>query len=204
MQDISSIKNIHLLDLKPENEEFENFISEFQKREKVATTFIPTSEFIRQEIDDFKKRASSPFSVVYHISASESVRPFSHSICATKVFENLTKGYNVTVGQIIQQAKTECEESNKYIIEKFGRPVVGVSTDGHFEEICFTWIKTGIAFTLYVKFLFKRMEDHSLTFEKFKSIAIVNSGNDVIINVGNDVRINKNVIPDEGKEYNSL
>lgn len=186
------IKDKHLMELVPANTELEQFISDYHKREKIATHFIPTSEFIKQEIADFNESARNPLSIEVHISATQSVRLFTHSTYATKAFESLTKGngHNPTVRQLVEQAKAECEGFNKSILRQYGRQVVGVPTDDEsFENLIITWIKIGVTFVYYIKFLYEKMEDHLLTFEKYKTLIVVNSGDGNVINTGSKANI---------------
>jgi len=193
MTDMLYDKQQNLRDIKPDNQELERFITDYTKREPLGTTYIPTLEFIKQEITDIYAKLHNSFlmTIEVYVTPAKSAFPFMHSTCATRAFEALTRGHTLTIGQVIEAAKVECENSNRKIIAQFGQPVVKVRTDGDFETICWTWIKTGIAFVYYIQFLYQKMKDHQLTLEKF--VLIINTGDGNFFNTGNHASNNINV-----------
>jgi hypothetical protein len=127
-----------------------------------------------------------------HITPFHTARPFNHSFCATKVFQCLTRGRNLTVGQVIEAAKVACEDSNRKIIAQYGKPVVKVHIDDGFETTCMNWIKSGICFVYYIQFLYRKKQDHQLTFDQFKTF-IINYGDGAFINTGNNTSNKANI-----------
>lgn len=186
-------KQQNLIDLIPDTEELEKFINDYTKREVFAATFVPTDIFIQQEIEDITSNLSNEklCGVFVEVGQSQLAQPFMHSICATKAFEALTRGRVMTVGQIIESAKVECELSNKINRQK-GHPV-WVSTGDQFEDICYNWIKIGITFVYYIQYLYQKRSNHKITLEKFKDIIIINNNGDGnVINVGHQNNIDNN------------
>jgi hypothetical protein len=184
----------YLKDLKPEKEELESFILSYSRREALGTMFIPTLEFINQEISDITiaLKDNRIMGIDAHISPVHTVPIFNHSFCASKVYESLSRGHNLTVGHVIATAKETCEKFNRDVIARYGRAVVAVPVTDSFNELCLTWIRTGICFMYYIRFLYKKKEDHQLTFDKFNTL-IINYGDGAFINTGDGANNQVNI-----------
>lgn len=189
-------KQQYLRELIPDAMELESFVNDYANRVVFGITYVPTDVFIQQEIEDITQKLTKRELMVVevHVTNSQSARPFMHTVCATIVYEALTRGRNKTVGEVIEQARTECEVSNRNH-RQIGNPI-SVPTDGSFDEICYNWIKTGLAFVYYIQFLYNKKRDHTLTPNKFiiniMSTIIHNSGDGNVINTGNNSQINAN------------
>ncbi|NLR83038.1 hypothetical protein [Chitinophaga eiseniae] len=185
-------KQYNLLELIPDKDELEKFIADYANREALAASFIPSDIFIQQEIEDITHNLNNRelFGVFVEVGNSQMAQPFMHSICATKSFEALTRGRTTTIGQIIDSAKVECDLSNKNNQQK-GYPV-WVSTGGEFEQICFNWIKIGVTFAYYIKYLYNKKSNKAITLDKFRDLVIINTGDGNFINIGDQNSIDCN------------
>jgi hypothetical protein len=168
----------HISELRPDHQEWEKFINDYASRQARCTTFVPTEVFIRQEIEDITGKIMNQKLFALVVGPFQ-VTPFLHAVCATMVFEGLTKGRNLTVGQVIEAARAQAEVTNRRTMQ-WG---VGVSTNEQFDPVCFPWIKTGITFAYYIQYLYRKMQDHTLTPARFM---VVNNGDGNIINIGSN------------------
>lgn len=191
-------KQQNLSDLIPDRQELESFINDYAKRKILGTSYIPTEVFIRYEIEDITKSLleQKVFVVEVPVSPSQTAKPFMHATCATKVYEALTRGRDLTVGQIIEAAKTECVFSNTKN-RQYGYPVC-VPINEEFEAICYTWIKKGVAFVYYIQYLYRKMQDPALTLDKF-TINLINKGDGNVINIGHQNVLDVNISLKKGE-----
>lgn len=180
-------KQQHLSDLIPDSKELEGFIKDYANREVLGTNYIPTELFVLQEISHITEKVLGRklMSIEVHVGPSQTAKPFMHAVCATMVFENLTSGKNPTVTQIIEAARAEAEASNRSN-KQFG---IGVLTGDGFEALCYTWIKTGVAFVYYIRYLYQKMKFPALMPQMFIINVINNNGDGNVINTGNDNNI---------------
>lgn len=188
---INALRNQPLSSLVFSESELTSFKNDYAERIERATYFRPTKNFIEAEISEFTDKMSRPsFTVTINHTPSEAINLFQHSSCGAKAFNYLMRGEDYLLGQIIDGAREECRIINREILNKYGKAVAYVPCDSEqFDEICLKWIRSGVTFALYIKFLYEQLKAHEII-SPVTSILINNTGNNVLINAGNQNNIN--------------
>ncbi len=128
------MKENTLLDLIENNKDYEDRVSNFQKREFVAGHFLSTNEFIDNEIVQFLEVVKKPSEFSISVNNMPAVTPFNIYNLSTKAYQFLMKGYDMPIKRLIEDAKKECLKAKEAQQKQYGRAFAFTPCEGEFEN----------------------------------------------------------------------